>query len=110
MNTCSACLHPYNDIQGVKRCRLSGLMTELEAREMPASGCKTFVPAEIVRQRLVEACANPSIPRWRSLSQLCASIAMEVERVHPNSPLVDLIVAMAKEAHGRSLAMHPKEE
>lgn len=115
MNTCSACRHTYHDDKRVERCRLSALETERESRAMSASGCKTFALAavavpKIVQQRWNEEAGRSSYTGWRSLAQLCASIAIQAERARPHSPLADLMAAKAKEAHGHMLALQPKEE
>lgn len=61
----------------------------------------------IVSLRWSEACAEPSIPRWRSLAQLLSSMVVNGSIYSPNSPMVDDLRTLAKVAHQHVLDMHP---
>lgn len=64
----------------------------------------------IIEERWKEACANPSIPRWKTLAGMAAQIADAIEDNDPNSIMVVAHRAVYQEAYARMLAMHPKEE
>ncbi|MFZ2982009.1 MAG: hypothetical protein WA085_13335 [Sphingobium sp.] len=64
----------------------------------------------IVRARLAEAEATPSIPRWRSLSEMCSSMVVNASVYAPGSPIVDELRRIAYLAHNNMLAMQPQRE
>lgn len=64
----------------------------------------------IVAARWQEACANPSIPRWRSLAQMCSSMVVNGSLYAPDSPIVDDLRTLANVAHIHQLSMQPARE
>lgn len=70
----------------------------------------TIVIPQIVTLRWQEACANPSIPRWRSLAQMCSSMVVNGSLYAPGSPIVDDLRTLANVAHIHQLSMQPALE
>ncbi len=64
----------------------------------------------IVRIRWKEALAQPSIPRWRSLEQMCADMYITVSLHTPESPIVGSLSTLADVAHQHMLDMQPERE
>lgn len=64
----------------------------------------------IVSIRWMEACANPSIPRWLSLAQMCSSMVVNGSLYAPGSQVVDDLRTLARVAHIHSLGMQPEME
>lgn len=119
METCKNCDNPYYDRNNVQRCRRNALETELIALadNHAEKGCKYFVPIDpesivpaIVQARWAEETKLNTLMGWRSISHLCASIALKAEAARPCSPLADVMRAKAKEAHNNMLALQPRRE
>lgn len=71
---------------------------------------ETVVIPAIVQQRWDEELQRNRYTGWRSIAQLCASIAINAELARPHSPLADVMAAKAKEAHANMLKLMPREE
>lgn len=63
----------------------------------------------IVEERWAEACASPSIARWKTLAQMAAQISDAIADHDPNSIMVVAHRAIYNEAYARMLAMEPQE-
>jgi hypothetical protein len=61
----------------------------------------------IVCVRWSEATADPSIPRWRSLSQMCASMWINCQIDAPESPMCDDLRVLADLAQQHMLDLQP---
>ena len=61
----------------------------------------------IVSTRWQEAHSTPNMARWRSLSQLCASMWLNCQVDAPQSPMVDDLRVLADLAHQHMLDMQP---
>lgn len=61
----------------------------------------------IVQARWQEALGTPSIPRWRSLAQMCASMHVNASLYSPDSPLVGTLRTLDEVAHQHMLDMQP---
>ena len=64
----------------------------------------------IVRVRLAEAEATPSIPRWRSLRDMCKSMVVNASVEAPESPMIDELRRIANLTNSKMLAMQPVRE
>lgn len=62
----------------------------------------------IVATRWREAIANPSIPRWRSLTQMISSMVINASLHTPGAPLVDDLRTLAHVAHAHQLELQPR--
>ena len=62
----------------------------------------------IVAVRLAEAELAPSIPRWRSLREMCSSMVVNASVYSPESPMVDELRRIANLAHQNMLALQPR--
>lgn len=115
---CNNCANVYHDNDGLKRCRQSGLGTELilKAEDFMSILCRYHIPVPeslipiIVRQRWDEEMRLNRLTGWRTLSQLCSSIAINAERYQPGSRLAKIMADKAEEAYQRMAALQPKIE
>lgn len=64
----------------------------------------------IVQLRWTEAVAEPSIARWRSLSQMLSSMVVTGSTHAPSSPMVDDLRTLAHVAYINALDMQPQRE
>lgn len=64
----------------------------------------------IVQLRWTEAVAEPSIARWKSLSQMLSSMVITGSIHAPNSPMVDDLRTLSHVAHIQALDMQPQRE
>lgn len=64
----------------------------------------------IVRTRLKEAEATPSIPRWSSLRDMCASMVKASSDSVSESPMVGELRRIERLANTNVLAMQPQRE
>jgi hypothetical protein len=120
METCKNCDNTYyRNGDGVQLCRRNALETELiaKAENHAEKGCRHFVPIDpesivpaIVQARWSEELKLNRITGWRTLAQLCASIALKAEAARPCSPLADVMKAKAEEAKRYMLALQPERE
>ena len=62
----------------------------------------------IVARRWEEACINPSIPRWRSLAQLCSVMVVNGSLYAPGSAVVDDLRTLAHVAYIHQISMQPE--
>ncbi len=69
----------------------------------------TNIPAIIV-QRWAEACATPTIQRWRSLAQWTENFADLCDAHADTRPLVPQLREMTDEAWRNMVALHPVRE
>jgi hypothetical protein len=67
----------------------------------------TIIIPSIVSLRWSEACANPSIARWKSLAQMCSSMVVNGSLYAPGSAVVDDLRTLAHVAHINALEMQP---
>lgn len=63
----------------------------------------------IIEDRWNEACANPTIPRWKTLAMMAAQIADALEYHDPDSISAVAHRAVYRAAFDRMVALHPKE-
>ena len=69
-----------------------------------------IVIPSIVSRRWEEACINPSIPRWRSLSQMCSAMVVNGSLYAPGSAVVDDLRTLAHVAYIHQISMQPARE
>jgi hypothetical protein len=70
---------------------------------------ETIIPS-IVQLRWTEALENESMFRWRSLSQMCASMARHGNLYTPYSEVVMNLHTLAAVAHAHQILMQPMQE
>lgn len=64
----------------------------------------------IIEERWLEAVANPTIPRWRTLAMMAAQIADAVADNDPDSLMVITHRAVYESAYTRMLSLMPKQD
>jgi hypothetical protein len=64
----------------------------------------------IIEDRWREACANPDIRRWKSLSTMAEDMAAAIETHDPDNSLCFALRGIALEAEARMIDMTPTRD
>ena len=65
---------------------------------------------QIVAERYREACANPTIARWNSLSYMARLMADRIEDEVPGSELADNLLTLSNLAWQHSMDLEPERD